>query len=236
MPPSPDPTGTRETVSCAGDALTIEVFALNHKDADTTPTIILLHDAHGAGPDRPVRTEAARLAAAGYRVVLPHYLERTGATRVGFSGIARHFGLWSEAIGAVIAHLRLANPARPLGLVGRSLGGALALAAAAETNGLAALVLRSAFLPPHLDGRRLDLPPVLALHGTRDVIVPPSHATNLAARVREAGGTCGVTLYETQAHTFDDATDADATARLLAFLAEHLRGAADRPAAAPPAS
>jgi hypothetical protein len=54
--------------------------------------------------------------------------------------------------------------------------------------------------------------------------------------VREAGGLCGVTLYETQAHTFDDATDADATARLLAFLSEHMRRPAEVPARTWPAT
>src|SRR3978361_430980 len=73
-PSPPHPTRpARETVSCAGYALTIEVFAPGHKDADTTPAIILLHDAHGAGPDRPVRAEAACLAAAGFRGILPPY-------------------------------------------------------------------------------------------------------------------------------------------------------------------
>ncbi|KAB1074767.1 hypothetical protein [Methylobacterium planeticum] len=71
---SPHPAGTRETVSCAGHALTIEVFAGPGKDRDTTPTIILPHEAHGVGADGPVRTEAAQQPAAGFRVTLPEHM------------------------------------------------------------------------------------------------------------------------------------------------------------------
>ncbi len=212
------PAITRETIPCEGRHVTIERFAPRGKDAAATGSVILLHDAEGAGPDRPVRAEAAALAGAGFAVVLPHYLDRTGETRVGFSGIGRHFGLWR----ATLELVRMAVPG-PIALAGRSLGGALALALAARSpEAITALILRSAFVPPELGSRSpaapLVLPPVLALHGARDVLVGPSHPAELGARMAAAGGLCRIHLYENQGHTFDPRTDADAVARSVAFL------------------
>ena len=208
------PAVTRDTILCEGRPVTIERFAPRGKDAPATATVILLHDAEGPGSDRPVRAEAAAWAEAGFAVVLPHYLDRTGAARVGFSDISRHFGRWRDALDAVRAQV-----AGPAALVGRSLGGALALALAARTPGAhAALVLRSTFLPPELGTGPLALPPALALHGARDALVGPSHPEALRRRMAEAGGTCRVHLYADQGHAFDPPTDADATARGIGFL------------------
>ncbi|AWN39427.1 alpha/beta hydrolase family protein [Methylobacterium durans] len=117
-----------------------------------------------------------------------------------------------------------ARAAGGIGLCGRSLGGALALAIALEAGDVAALALRSAFLPPEIAGRALVLPPILAQHGSRDVLVPASHAARIAEGVATAGGSCRLALYPDQAHAFDARTDAAATAQAVAFLREHLRG------------
>ncbi|TXM81902.1 hypothetical protein FV223_29525, partial [Methylobacterium sp. WL116] len=101
----PHPAVTRDTILCEGRPVTIERFAPRGKDAPATTTVILLHDAEGPGPDRPVRAEAAALAEAGFAVLLPHYLERTGEARVGFSGISRHFGAWRDALEIVRAQV-----------------------------------------------------------------------------------------------------------------------------------
>ena len=210
----PHPVVTRDTILCEGRPVTIERFAPHGKDASATATVILLHDAEGPGPDCPVRAEAAALAEAGFAVLLPHYLDRTGEARVGFSGISRHFGAWRDALATVRAQVP-----GPVALVGRSLGGALALALAARAPGAnVALVLRATFLPPELGTGPLALPPTLALHGARDALVGPSHPETLRLRMAEAGGTCHVHLYRDQGHAFDPATDDDATARGVGFL------------------
>lgn len=210
----PHPAITRETILCDGRPVTIERFAAPGKDAAATGTVILLHDAEGPGPERPVRTEAAALAEAGFAVLLPHYLDRTGETRVGFSGISRHFGLWRAALETIRA-----QATGPVALAGRSLGGALALAMAARApEAVTALVLRSAFLPPELGTGPLVLPPTLALHGARDALVGPSHPADLRARMAAAGGDCRVHLYADQGHAFDPRAEADAVARGIAFL------------------
>lgn len=210
----------RETILCDGRPVTIERFAAHRKDATATGTVILLHDAGGAGPDRSVRIEAAAMAQAGFPVVLPHYLDRTGETRVGFSGISRHFGAWRDALGTIRDQV-----AGPVALAGRSLGGALALALAARApDAFVALVLRSAFLPPELGtgphAAALVLPPALALHGARDGLVGASHAAELRGRMAAANRICRVHLYESQGHAFDPRTEIDATARSIAFLKE----------------
>lgn len=218
MNQSPHPIGARETVLCDGRPVTIERFSPPGKPAAATATVILLHDAEGPGPGRPVRPEASALAEAGFAVWLPHYLARTGEARVGFSGISRHFGLWRDTLEVVRAQAE-----GPVALVGRSLGGALALALAARApGGFAALVVRATFLPPELGAGPLVLPPVLALHGARDALVAPSHPAELRARMAGPGGDCRVHLYESQGHAFDPAAEADAVARGIAYLMEQL--------------
>ncbi|WP_165937852.1 dienelactone hydrolase family protein [Methylobacterium segetis] len=221
MPDKPPQAGTRETLTCAGHLLTIEMFRPVGKDGATTPTIILLHDAEGAGPNRPVRQEAASLAGAGFTVLLPHYLLRTGQERAGFSEIARHFAAWREGLASLLEQVRRTAPGG-IALIGRSLGGALALAVALDAGGAAGLSLRSAFLPPEIADRPLVFPPVLVQHGARDVLVPPSHARRLAEGVAAAGGRCRIALYPDQAHTFDARAEAEATALTLSFLREHV--------------
>src|SRR5215210_6791410 len=54
------------------------------------PAILLLHGADGfTRGDERYRLGAQVLAAAGYHVVLPHYLERTGQARASHSTIGR---------------------------------------------------------------------------------------------------------------------------------------------------
>ena len=104
------PAGITQTLVRDGRAVTIEAFAPAGKDAGATGLVILLHDAQGPGPDRPVRAEAAALAQGGFRVLLPHDLDRTGEAQVGFSGIFEKFGLWRAAVEAVLSRFRKSAP------------------------------------------------------------------------------------------------------------------------------
>lgn len=220
------PMPARQTRLCGGRSLTIETFAPAGNDAGATPAVVLLHDAGGADGEA-VRADARRLAGGGLRILLPRYLEATGHDRIGFSEIARHREAWGALVAAFLRDIAEEEGGGPLGLVGRSLGGALAISAALEARGIAALVLRSAFVPPELEGRPLPLPPVLSLHGGRDALVPPRHAERLAEGVARAGGACERVPYADQAHAFDAAAEADAGARTLAFLRRHLPGSQD---------
>ncbi|WP_430910611.1 dienelactone hydrolase family protein [Methylobacterium sp. sgz302541] len=219
-PPAPRPPATRERAAFGEHAVSIETYPGAGKERGATPTILLLHDANGVGPQ--VEVQALNLADAGFRVVLPHYLDRTRQARAGFSEIARNFDLWRETVAAVLADAVSRTENTRVALVGRSLGGALALAAARDAEGVAAVAVLSAFLPPSLADRPLRLPPVLALHGGRDAIVQPSHAAALETGILRAGGACEVVLYPDQAHAFDAAAESDAGARTLDFLRRHL--------------
>lgn len=208
-----------DRLSCAGGPLNIERLCPAGNDGGATPVVVLLSGADGIAP---ARAEAEALADLGLTVVLPDLLALTGHERAGFSEIGRHFERWSEGVAACLAHVD--ERAGPPALAGRSLGGALALAAATRAGRIRALVLRSAFVPAGVAAQADRLPPLLALHGERDAIVPPAGILALAERVRAGGGQAETHLYAGQAHRFDATAEADARARTAAFLSRCLGG------------
>jgi carboxymethylenebutenolidase len=170
------------------------------------PSVVLLHPVDGIdetwGP--LYRDLAAEYAGRGYVVVLAHYFDRTDPDKKERDGyrdlFVNHFSrkhtakkdkermkalfaAWSEAVRDVVAYAR----SRPevdgerVGLVGFSLGGSLALAAAAEHDlKLAALVEFFGALPREYHARVKEMPPTLLIHGDADKVVPVEEAYLLA--------------------------------------------------------
>ena len=89
-----------EDLSFTSGGTRIAVERFDAAGGGRRPAILLLHGADGftRGDDR-YRLGAQVLAAAGYHVFLPHYLERTGQARAAHSTIGRNFPLWRETIG-----------------------------------------------------------------------------------------------------------------------------------------
>lgn len=78
-------------------------------------------------------------------------------------------------------------------------------------------------------GERVELPPVLLIQGTGDVILPTDMADKFATAYRKAGGTIELRKYEGQPHTFitkdpDNPASQAAIAAIKAFV-----GARNRP-------
>ena len=211
-----------EQVGPAECAVRVESFA--PAGERRRPALVLLHGADGLGADRGYRAAARALAAAGHPTFLPHYLDRTGEARAAFSSVGTHFPLWLAALRGVLD--RAAGEDRRIGLVGVSLGAALAVALAARDARVAALVDHFGFLPPGLaDGPDLRLPPTLILHGARDAIVPVANAHALAALLARRGVPHEVVVYPDQAHGFTGSARTDAALRTAAFLRRHLAAA-----------
>jgi dienelactone hydrolase len=189
------------------------------------PAILLLHGADGfTRGDGRYRLGAQVLAAAGYHVFLPHYLERTGQARASHSTIGRNFPLWRETVGDGLDFVERQPgvDARRIGVVGTSLGGALGVTLAAADRRVRALVNYFGFLPETLPEKASRLPPTLVLHGARDAIVPVANAHALEALLRRRGVPHEVHVYPDQAHGFHGAAQFDAAQRTAIFLNRHL--------------
>lgn len=111
-----------------------------------------------------------------------------------------------------------------LGIVGTSLGGALAVTVAADDRRVKAVVNYFGFLPEAVRENARRLPPMLVLHGARDVIVPVANAYALEALLIRLGAPHEVHVYADQAHGFHGAAQLDAAQRTAAFLNRHLGG------------
>jgi carboxymethylenebutenolidase len=195
------------------------------RNGATSPALLLLHGADGLayGGDR-YRLAAGIVAGSGYHVGLVHYLDRTGDRRVDYGTLREDYPLWAETVRDGVTWLgEQPGVARErLGLVGVSLGGALALSTAAADRRIKAVVEYSGPVPEDLPASGARLPPTLVLHGEADRIVPASHARRLESLLRDAGTPHEVQLYPGQGHVLSGAAQFDAATRVASFLARHL--------------
>ncbi|MDB5559736.1 MAG: dienelactone hydrolase [Enterovirga sp.] len=189
------------------------------------PALLLLHGADGLAynGDR-YRLAAGLVAASGYHVALVHYLDRTSDRRVDYGSLRQDYPLWAETVRDGVSWLgRQPGVAEGrLGLVGVSLGGALALSVAAVDRRVKAVVEYSGPVPEDLPGSGANLPPTLVLHGEADRIVPASHARRLERLLAADGTPHDVRIYPGEGHTLSGASQFDAASRVAAFLAQHL--------------
>ncbi len=78
-----------------------------------------------------------------------------------------------------------------------------------------------------------ELPPILFLHGSLDVYLTPAHLKTFCAGQHRLGAQCEAVIYEGVKHAFDRVTRdyqgydraaaADASRKMLAFFARHLK-------------
>lgn len=209
-----------------GRTITIERF-----DAPTRgrrPAVLLLHGADGVTYGERYRMGARVLASAGYHVFLPHYLNRTGQSRANYSSIGDNFPAWAETVVDALSFVAREPGVDPrrLGLLGTSLGGALAITVASEDRRVRALADYFGFLPEGIAAGARRLPPTLVLHGARDSIVSVSNAYALEALLKRLGVAHDIHVYPDQAHGFSGAAQVDAAQRTAAFFGRYLGGRA----------
>jgi carboxymethylenebutenolidase len=218
----PGPSPRRESFTSGGRPVTVEVFG---GGAEAGPAIVMLHGADGLNANVQYHAGARAIAAAGYRVFLVHYLDRTKERRASFATLFQNFQPWTETVRDALAWVVSRPDVEPdrVGLVGISLGAALGLAVAGDDGRVGALVTYFGPLPAGAVARGARLPPTLVLHGAADRVVPVANAHAVEALLREQGTRYEIKIYDGQGHGFRGAAQEDATRRVLAFLGRHLR-------------
>jgi len=109
-----------------------------------------------------------------------------------------------------------------LGIVGISLGVALAFETAASDLRVKAIVDYFGPLPEGVAARQPRLPPTLILHGASDPIVPVSEAYAIERLLKAKGTAYETKIYPGQRHGFTGAAQFDSAARVAHFLGRHL--------------
>lgn len=196
------------------------------------PGLILLPGSAGWRASYP---QLARVFAdSGFVTLALDYFGETGRD-TSREDAARKRPIWQQTIKNAVAYLQTSEvtPARPIGLIGFSRGGFLAVAVAASTPGVAVVVDFSSGGAPDPDSLKQEVrgfPPLLILHGEADSVVLVQQAYRLRDAVRAQGGTLETRIYPGAQHGFNmrgttaysEAAAQDAWFCALQFLRRHL--------------
>lgn len=218
-------TRQADTFTSGGVPISVERFDPGSQGGASRPAILLLHGSDG--PGERYREAARMVAAAGYRVFLVHYLDRTGEARASYGSIGSNLPVWAETVYDAVTWVS-GEPGvdpRRIGILGVSLGGGLALAEASQDPRVGALVDYYGFVPSTLSAS-VTLPPTLILHGDADRVVPVSNARTLEALLSAGGIAHETVIYPGQGHGFSGDAQVDAARRITAFFDRYLRGSA----------
>ncbi len=194
------------------------------------PAIVILHGAGGMEVGGPEFREFGReLARRGYLAEIVHYFDQNGpeVRRADPALIARSMSSWMVTLGDALTDLARRPDVDPgrIGLLGFSLGAYLSLSVAGHDPRVAAVVEYFGGLPGLFARNVKRFPPTLILHGEADRVVPVSEARKLEKFLGDRKFPFQIRLYPGQGHRFTGPDEADAYARALAFLDEHVKGA-----------
>jgi carboxymethylenebutenolidase len=219
-----------------GSAMSGSAFAapsVNQVQVDRTdgvgrgrrPAVLLVHGSDGVTRRSQYQFAATTLSAQGYTVLFPHYFEATGDVRASYGDIQVKYQAWLNALDRVLddaANDPLIDRGR-VGVVGISLGGALAISLASRDRRIDAVVSYFGFLPADI-GVGNPRAPTLILHGEADRVVPVRNAALIEAALRERGVLVETQIYPGEGHGFGQAAQRDAAIRTAAFLRRRLAG------------
>ena len=144
----------------------------------------------------------------------------------------QHFADWTDPVQQTVAYAaKLYHVERQrIGLVGLSLGGSLALMAAAQDDAkehkIAAVVGLFGGLPEEHRKQINNLPPTLLIHGDLDECIPPRAAYSLESALLANKLPIELKMYQRVGHCFIPAKLMDvfdAGGRVDAFLLKHLK-------------
>jgi carboxymethylenebutenolidase len=219
-------------VPTAERPVSVRVFAASGEAP--RPAVLILHGRQGIAPIAHCERLATALAAAGIDAWLFSYyspeddkiigrLER--GERVKFFNT--RLRAWAKEISdmAGVAMAQKNNSGR-VGLLGQSNGGILAVAAAANDPRIAALVVFYGGIPDPMHEEIARLPPLLALHGDADQVIPIGQGRALVDRATALGGQGELIVYPGAGHGFDfdsaSRDGVDAISRAVEFLHRQL--------------
>ena len=212
------------TFRCGGQAIHMDCF--EPPGGGRHPAIILLHGSggHQANPDW-IQDRTRELVDQGYAVFLPHYFNRTATRTANPLTILKNLGVWKETVREAISFVAKDPRVKPdrIGILGLSLGGVVALAAATEDSRVKVVVEQSGrFLAPY-DSRASKMPPVLILHGAEDNVVSVSQAYRLRDVLKRNGRPYEIQVYPGQGHGFHGDAVQDSSQRMVRFFGRYLK-------------
>jgi carboxymethylenebutenolidase len=165
------------------------------------------------------------------------YLERSPLGGKELNRARTTFESWHGTVRDAVGYARRQPrvDARRVGLMGISMGGFLAVAAAAQADlRIACVAELFGGLPPGREAGLRQMPPMLIIHGESDATVPVKHAHALSKQLLAFERTCEIRLYPEVGHAFRtrggrpcllSALDAEQCA--VSFLARHLGAPAE---------
>ena len=223
------PVSTRvEGFTSGGMDISVEVFAPADRD-EGLPVVVFLHGADGLSAGRfttDYRRFATTLAGRGFVVAFPRYFERTGHGGRSADPITvlMSFLTWASTVDDAVGFAQALPEADHgrLALLGTSLGGTLAIDAAARDSRVKALVDVFGGFPDVIAQRVKRLPPTLILHGESDPVVPVGDSRRFAAHLLKLRVEHELMVYPRAGHGFTGADEADAIDRVAKFLEKHL--------------
>jgi dienelactone hydrolase len=203
------------------DARSVRVDLYEPEGPERGEMVLLLHGVGGLLGDGGLMRRGARfLAERGFRAGVAHYFNATGTLFATQSNARQHLDEWRRAIAEVA---RFYARRSRVGLLGYSLGGALAVGVAREAAGIDAVAVMAAGIldtPEPLSPAHT--PALLVLHGGQDAKVPPEHAEALARLGRHAGLLVESVIYPGEGHSFGSRAERDAFTRTAEFFAARL--------------
>jgi carboxymethylenebutenolidase len=214
-----------------GHTATVERFAAPGRAL--RPAVILLHGRQGIDPLRAFyQRYAEALARLGLDAYLVPYYEGTDRERMVASDaagrqelFAKRLQAWTrlvrDTVGLALAQKECSGS---VGLLGFSQGGFLATAVAGQDSRIGALVVFYGGIPKAAQGAIAHLPPLLALHGDADTVVPLASGQALVDLARGLGGPAELAVFARAGHGFAGKDAEDAESRALDFLRRHLAG------------
>lgn len=217
-------TASKVTLRTASGPIRAEVF--EPASAADRPAIVVLHGAGGTLLDGPeMRRVARHLAAAGNAVYLVHYFNRTGTLFARDRTMQKNFGAWHKTVrDSIVAVQELRRDSLPVGLYGYSLGGFLALFTASDNPRVGAVVEHAGGVWNGKVDRIRKMPPVLMVHGERDVRVGfQQYATPLVPLLRARGGPVETRFFPDEGHVFTQGAMSQVRQDAESFFRRHLR-------------
>lgn len=217
---------SQQSFQSNGRTVGYELFASGTSDA---PVVILLSGT--SGPEMPFyRGEAVFYARHGYDVLLLHYYDATKSTSAGDAT----YTAWAGAVADLVQHCRGAEvKARPIFVLGYSLGGSIALAAGSQALPVQGVAEWYGSLPDHFFFTLKSMPPLLILHGSRDRNIPVVNAEQLVRLCEMRQFDCTSHIYPAEDHGFSAEALRDAQERTLAFFRAHAGAAVPDATGAP---
>ena len=209
------------TFQSGGARVTIDEYRSRVSTTDAA-AVVLLYGSGGVQSSAIRYTDEARLfARRGYWVYLPHYLE---VTRRSASEPELHYAIWAQTVCDALQYIQSQTgiPRSRTVIAGYSLGGSVALSAAAMEPRLAGVVVWSGSMPDAYRDVK-TLPPLLILHGGRDPVIPADDARQLAALCTIEQFRCDLSIYSEEGHAFSADGITRANRQIQAFLDTVLR-------------